>query len=122
MMRCFDNRLPGVAPLPPPPERRNARRQLTRTEKQQATAAQAKCGCGSCLSLDRQEQGIRQCPACERRDAPHRTGDWWDETRRMYGRDLDDETLNRVAAALEEISDVIKYGTGRLVITIEQED
>lgn len=37
-------------------------------ERQWRTAQQPKCACGACLSLLRQQEGIDNCPRCDRED------------------------------------------------------
>ncbi len=43
----------------------HAKWRTKRAEKQARTAAQPKCRCGSCLSLDRVQRGMNRCPTCE---------------------------------------------------------
>lgn len=125
--RTFDNRLPGVAPLPPPPERRGASRPLTPSEKKEAYAKIPKCSCGSCLSRQRVEEGIDKCPACERRSPYHKARtehhSWWSETRRLFGDDMDEESMNTIAEALGKIRDELEYNNSvPLVILVNPEN
>lgn len=40
---------------------------LATYERRLATGRMPKCRCGNCLSLQRIADGVRECPACERR-------------------------------------------------------
>lgn len=68
MISISHNRVPGEPLVPPPLRERMYRRPpgLSKEQRRRNTAAQPKCGCGSCLSLQRVEDGIDYCPACER--------------------------------------------------------
>lgn len=121
--RTFDNRLPGVEPLPPPPERRGARRPLTPSEKKEAYAKIPKCHCGSCISAKRVFEGKDNCAACDSRSARTAHHGWWAETRRLFGDDMDEESMNTIAEALGKIRDELEYNNSvPLVILVNPEN